>query len=197
MKLELFYPLKSPSYVSQGFGENLNEFYEKLGMKGHNGIDIVGNEGQVCRTAHDGIVTFAGEDSSGGLGIVIRTQDKRMGNDGRESYWKTIYWHLKLNSFKVKPGDVVKVGDPIAECDTTGMVTGTHLHFGLKSIIQGEQEWEWMNLEQNNGYFGAVDPAPYWNGIYAEDAQGVLSIYKSILQTLISILENLKQRANN
>lgn len=168
MKLELFYPIKNPFLITQKFGQNLNSIYKTLNMAGHNGWDIVGNTGQIIRAAHDGIVTFTGEDNSAGLGVVIRTLDQREYKDGA-AYFKTIYWHCLPNSFLVKPGDIVKCGQPIARCDTTGAATGAHLHFGLKPISPGENDWTWYNYEQNNGFLGAIDPAPYWGGTYAED----------------------------
>lgn len=188
MKLELFYPLKNPFFVSQKFGENLVPLYRNLGMLGHNGWDIVGQYGQIIRAAHDGIVTFTGEDGSAGLGVVIRTEDERDYKDGK-AFFKTIYWHCEPNSFLVKPGDKVRVGDAIARCDTTGLAQGSHLHFGLKPMKQGEADWEWYNIEQNSGYFGAIDPAPYWSKLYAEDMRSMLDRFAIIK----SILDNLKK----
>ena len=72
------------------------------------------------------------------------------------------------------------------------MATGSHLHFGLKPQLKGENDWTWYNVEQNNGYNGSIDPAPYWNGYYAEDAQTIISIMGqqiSILQKLVSLMK--------
>lgn len=74
---------------------------------------------------------------------------------------KTIFWHLKKGTLKVTASQKVKTGDLIAEADNTGMSTGSHLHFGLKPVYQGENAWDWTNADQNNGYKGAIDPAPY------------------------------------
>ena len=123
-------------------------------------MDFQANDGDVILAAHDGIVTFTGEDGSGGLGVVIRTKDQFEYKDG-QSYFKTIYWHIKAGTFMVHPNDEVKSGQPIAQADNTGMSTGTHLHWGLKPVYQGEQDWQWYNLEQDNGYNGAIDPEPY------------------------------------
>lgn len=189
-KLELFYPVKNPFTVTQKFGENLNPLYKQLGLLGHNGWDIWGNYGQIIRAAHDGIVTFTGEDGSGGLGVVLRTLDKREYGD-ITAYYKTIYWHCKPGSFKVKAGDIVMVGDPLAECDTTGVATGAHLHFGLKPVAKGEQDWEWYNLEPANGYNGAIDPAPHWSGMYAEDFKSISSKLKQLIAWFNEILGKL------
>ena len=194
-KFELWYPLKNPLLVTQRFGENLVPLYANMGMKGHNGWDIVGLEGQRCRAAHDGIVTFAGEDGSGGLGIVIRTKEK-FWYENQWVYFKTIYWHLKPGSIIVKASQEVKVGDIIAQCDTTGLATASHLHFGLKPLLQGEQEWEWGNLLQTNGYLGAIDPAPFWNYYYAEDAQGRMAIMNKMIEILKKVVLLLTKQLN-
>ena len=182
-KIELFYPIKDPKIVTQNFGENAVPIYKEWGLLGHSGIDMVGMHDQIVRAAHDGIVTYTGVDSNEGWGIVIRTKDQRQYGAG-DAYFKTIYWHLVAGSILVKIGDEVRCGQPIARCGNTGtwgnlkpippeyyapVWKGNHLHFGLKPIAPGEDEWRWDNIEQKNGYNGAIDPAPYWNGMYAED----------------------------
>ncbi len=164
----LFYPLK-PFQVTQTFGANqLTLYKDVLGLKGHNGLDCVANTGKIVRAAHDGTVTFAGEDGSAGFGIVIRT-DEEFEYGAGTAFWKSIYWHLKSDGIKCKAGQKVKAGDIIALSNNTGMSTGPHLHFGIKPCQKGEADWQWSNIEQNNGYQGAVDPTPYFNGQYAED----------------------------
>ena len=190
-KLELWYPVKNPFIISQRFGENQVPLYKELGMLGHNGWDIVGNYGQIIRAAHEGIVTFTGEDGSGGLGVVIRTQNQYDYNGGR-AYFKSIYWHCKPQSFRVKVGDTVDIGTVLAECDTTGKASNSHLHFGLKPVNKGEEDWQWYNIEQDNGYLGAIDPISYWNGNYAVDAMLILSILKSMVEALKKLINILK-----
>ncbi len=146
MKFELWWPLDN-FIVSQKFGENPDFYQKNYGMKSHNGWDMVGVTGQLIRAAHNGIITFTGEDGRGGLGIVIRTQQQYEDINGQLSYWKSIYWHCQPNSFMVKPGDIVTVGNPIARCDSTGFTGNAHLHFGIKRVKQGEQDWEWYNLD--------------------------------------------------
>lgn len=160
MKLKLSYPLKQwKVYYPFGF---VSPVYTALGLKGHNGLDLMALEGTPVYAAHDGKVTYAGYDGASGLILVIRTEEKFDDKDGAPQYWKTIYGHLKTGSLKVTASQKVKTGDLIALADNTGASTGSHLHFGLKPIAQGEQDWLWENTQQNNGYFGAVDPTPYF-----------------------------------
>ena len=189
-KFDLYYPTK-PYRVNQHFGENANTFYASLGMLGHNGIDIWAPLGYIVRASHDGTVTYAGGEQKEGIGVTITT-DKEYDYKGGQVYFKTIYWHLL--SVSVKYGQKVKAGDVIGYADNTGMSTGSHLHFGLKPCAkQGDFIIE--NLEQTNGYFGAIDPAPYWNRIYAEDIIGLvarLELLKIKLAELIASFAKLK-----
>ena len=42
-----------------------------------------------------------------------------------------VYGHLQPESLRVKVGDTVKVGEPLAKIGNTGPSLGPHLHFGL------------------------------------------------------------------
>lgn len=165
---KLFYPTK-PFLITQEFGVN-GEYYRRNGINvdGHNGLDIRAYHGQPVYATHDGEVTFAGEDGRAGLGVVIRTLEKYPYKDG-ETYFKTIYWHLKTGSIRVKPNQIVKAGEIIGLADNTGLSTGDHLHFGLKPVAQGEEAWSWWNVEQTNGYGGAIDPYPHFTGFFANE----------------------------
>lgn len=164
MKLSLYNPLKR-CFITQGFGKDtapeMLATYQSIGLKGHNGLDYYAEDGTPVYATHDGRVTFAGYDGGGGLGVVIRTNEEYEHGDG-VAYFKTIYWHLKKDSLLVTGGQEVKRGQQIGEADNTGMSTGSHLHFGLKPIAKGENDWTWFNTEQNNGMLGAIDPSPYF-----------------------------------
>lgn len=190
MKFEIFWPVK-PSRINQGFGVN-GEWYRQNGINiaGHNGLDFFAYHGQPIKAAHDGEVVYAGMDAKEGVGVVLRTNELREYKD-QEVYFKTIYWHL-IKNIPVKVGQKVKVGEVIGYADNTGFSTGDHLHFGLKPQLKGENDWTWVNLEQDNGYMGAINPAEFCNGVYAEDALNVINeipiIHKKInwLMELIS-----------
>lgn len=164
MNFEILYPVK-PLHVNQIFG-NPDPKYFALGLKGHNGIDFMAAHGQPVYAAHDGQVTgdVMIADTYGGHGVTLRTvQTSPFVYNGIDSYFTTIYWHF-LPYLVVKTGDNVKAGDLLGFADNTGFSTGDHLHFGLKPIAVGG-----YNIEQNNGFLGAIDPKPYFNGQYAQD----------------------------
>lgn len=183
-RLELYYPVK-PLYVTQGFGGNLIT-YERFGIIGHNGIDYLAIHGQPVYATHDGTVVYAGMDSAEGVGVVLRTNQEFTYENGY-GFFKTVYWHL-INNIPVRMGQSVKAGDIIGYADNTGYSTGNHLHFSLKPQIKGENDWTWENIEQNNGFKGAIDPTPYFNGFYASDAIKVITIYQSIISLLNKFL---------
>lgn len=158
MKLQLVHPVKDVS-VNQAFG-NVDPKYTSIGLKAHNGIDYHAPDGTPVLASHDGTVTYAGLDGSNGNLIVIKT-DETFDYGNGQAYFKTLYCHLKTGTYKVTAGQKVKAGQVIALADNTGFSTGSHLHFGLKPVQQGEQDWVWYNLEQDNGYNGAIDPTPY------------------------------------
>lgn len=181
MKLELFYPVR-PYLVGQKFGENLAcinpkgavvtklkgvcpigfvEFYPSVGLKGHNGQDIAVPHGTPIYAAHDGWVDEVSTEVDRGLGVGLRTHDK-VDFEGGSYYARTRYWHMK--GMNVKYNDIVKTGDLIGWVDSTGKSSGDHLHFELVPYLNG-------NVFQDNGYFGKVDPEPYWTGEYALSKQ--------------------------
>ncbi len=167
-KLQLYYPVK-PMILTQKFGETaLLQYYKDNGIPitSHNGQDLATPYGHEVRAAHDG-TCFVEVDSKQGHGVIIRSLVS-YDSDGKECFVKTIYWHL-IDNIPVKNGQVVKAGEIVGYADSTGLSTGNHLHFGLKPQIMGEPNNTWYNVEQNNGTFGAIDPAPYYNGLYAAD----------------------------
>ena len=188
MKLELFYPVK-PYHRHQKFGDDLAcldiytgnvltksadgvcpagsiGLYASLGLKGHNGEDLQAGTGQPIYAAHNGVVISVFNDINSGNTIGIKTLEQ-FDYEGGTAYYKTIYCHLK--SFNVKVGDTVKVGDVIGLANSTGKSSGSHLHFGLKPVYLNEDDGVLVNAEQNNGYYGAIDPAHHWNGLYSVD----------------------------
>ena len=165
-KLQLQYPLKYIS-INQSFGQNATDVYKKAGMPGHNGIDFYSTHGTPIYSAHDG---WAQYQISGdrGQGVVVITDQEYEDENGKPSLWKTVYWHMvdftREPQYKSpiadKTGFVkVKTGDLLGYADNTGNSTGSHLHFELKRV--GGSFGLWYNLDQNNGYYGAINPKQY------------------------------------
>lgn len=153
--------------LTQGFGfantsPLMLEKYKAMGLSAHNGLDYFAPDNTPVYATHDGRVTFAGYDGGGGLGVVIRTNEEFEDTNGVPSYWKSLYWHLKKDTLLVTGGQQVVRGQQIAGADNTGFSTGSHLHFGLKKIARGENDWIWYNLDDQNGLYGAQDPTPYF-----------------------------------
>lgn len=86
----------------------------------HSALDIAALKGTPIRTPGDGIVTFAGENTSLGNMIVI---DHGYGIITR-------YGHNNANL--VRAGQKVKRGDVIATVGSTGRSTGPHLHYEIR-----------------------------------------------------------------
>ncbi len=167
MKLQLSYPLDMV-LASQGFGQNAGMYADLKygGIKGHNGIDFYVGHGKPVYATHDGTAYFE-IDPSGGCGVVIVGDEMFDFGPNGVGFPKTIYWHLcwgKLEpQFKSPMEDKGKVkvqnGDLIGYADNTGASTGDHLHFGLKVVDGGGS-----TMNKNNGYLGAIDPNPYFDG---------------------------------
>jgi murein DD-endopeptidase MepM/ murein hydrolase activator NlpD len=181
-RFELFYPVK-PFVITQQFGVN-GEYYRSHGIEvqGHPGHDLRAGHGQPVRAAHDGVVVYAGMDVNEGIGVVIRTAEPR-DYEGTRAYFKSIYWHL-INNIPVRVGQKVKVGDTIGYADNTGLSNGDHLHFSVKPQAKGENDWEWLNTKQTNGYLGNIDPQQFYNGVHAEDAQSFLRMLTELIALL-------------
>lgn len=182
MKLQLYYPVK-PLHFNQKFG-NVMPVYTSMGLAGHNGIDFGAYHGQPVYAAHAG-TCYPEIDSQGGNGVVIRS-DKPYDYEGGQVYFKTIYWHLIDAYAAVKTGQYVQAGDLIGYADNTGTSTGDHVHFGLKPQAYDETDFAWITPGKSNGYLGAIDPEPYFNGKFAVDIQiGLILRIISLLKQLL------------
>ena len=88
--------------------------------KNHYGLDIANRLGTDISAADSGIVSYAGENGSYGLCIIIDHQNG----------YSTCYGHLSKISVEV--GQRVARGDIIAKMGDTGNATGSHLHFEIR-----------------------------------------------------------------
>ena len=216
-RLSLFYPLK-PYSCFQKFGESLactpndstpqnrlpilgkvngvcpagfRELYPLLGFAGHTGLDLRAYRGQRIYASADGIVEFISTEPERGLGVDIIT-NTRFSMDGHgEHYAKYRNWHML--SIAVQKGQQVKAGDYIGQADNTGLTSGDHDHMELKPV-EKNSNWVWYNTEQNGGFFGAIDPEPFFNGFHAQDAQMIFGVLRNIVSLYQQILNKLKGR---
>lgn len=174
------------------------ELYPLLGLaKGHPGMDLAAWHGQKVYAAQDSIVEEINTEIERGLGIGLVSELKYdMGTHGRH-YAKTRYWHLK--QIDVKKGQHVKAGDVIGLADNTGVSAGDHLHFELKPV-EYTDSGVISNVEQLNGFNGAIDPEPFFKGESAEDIPGLTaktSLLLSLLKKMVAILEERQKLKAN
>lgn len=169
--------------LTQLFGANDVDFYQKLGLLGHNGIDfkttqfLFGHAPVVA--AHDGYVISDKSNMKQTSGVFVKLLSDEVEIAGRKCKVQTIYYHLKtarvsitdnLSSPQVremywsrKGERFVKAGQLIGTADNSGQyTTGPHLHFGMYIAWKksnGTYDFDWAN-----GYDGAVNPMPYLLG---------------------------------
>jgi YD repeat-containing protein len=86
----------------------------------HSGLDIAAPEGREIRAVQKGIVTYAERHKGYGNMVEITHPDGIV----------TRYAHA--SRLHVREGDVVDVGETIADVGSTGQSTGPHLHFEVR-----------------------------------------------------------------
>ena len=85
----------------------------------HQGVDLAGPEGTPIYATKSGVVTVNRSSKSAGNYVTIK----------HDNTYSSIYMHLSRSV--VKKGQTVKQGELIGYMGSTGVVTGTHLHFGI------------------------------------------------------------------
>ena len=142
-------------------------------MKGHSGIDVHASRWQPVYAACDGTVIEKETELARGLGVGIL-------HHAYGKHYKTRYWHLI--AIDVDLGDTVETGDLIGYADNTGYSSSDHLHFELK-----ETDAKGNTINNDNGYFGAIDPEPYMLPIFALTAK---SVFGRIREQLAQIADD-------
>lgn len=104
-------PLTGPGPVTSGYG--------KRGRRHHDGVDIDGRTGDPVFAARDGRVLFSGWRNGYGNTVVL--------DHGRGV--TTLYGHA--SELRVRVGERVERGQPIAMVGATGNARGDHLHFEI------------------------------------------------------------------
>ncbi|RKY52139.1 MAG: hypothetical protein DRP89_08135 [Candidatus Neomarinimicrobiota bacterium] len=107
-------------YITDGFGYRRDPFNGK--RRFHYGIDISSPSGTPVYATADGVVRSC--NSSVTYGKIVKL-DHGFG-------YSTVYAHL--SRILVKPGEVVKRGQKIAEVGCTGRSTAPHLHYEVQQF---------------------------------------------------------------
>ncbi len=131
-------PVRNPKVIS-GFGMRYHPIYKIL--RSHTGIDLVGKRGQAIYATADGVVSSENPGSGYGNTVVI--------NHGNG--YKTVYAHLLKTA--VSPGKKVKRGEVIGYMGSSGLASGTHLHY---EVIKNGQRVNPVHF-----FYGDLTPEEY------------------------------------
>lgn len=193
--------------ITQFFGEN-PKMYAPLGLKAHNGIDIVAEWDSPLYAVEGGTVVQV-KRSPDGYGRHVRIITSPKNGVCRE--WT--YGHCE--QILVSVGDVVKAGKKIGTMGNTGFVVsssyantfwgtspakpshpGTHLHLGLREVVRDPKGWSYEGsrikikvLNYDNGYKGAIDPMPFLTDTTSEIEKKMETI--SLLEQVVALYKQL------
>ncbi len=112
-------PLKFEPRVTSSFSRARRHPVLKY-TRAHNGVDYAAPPGAPVASVASGVVTFAGWTRGGGRTVRVRH------TSGYESEY------LHLSAMAVKAGARIGQGDLVGRVGATGLVTGPHLHYGLR-----------------------------------------------------------------
>lgn len=129
---QMLFPLLVPSTISSLFGSRVHPVTGQVRF--HQGTDLAAAEGTPVVAAFSGRVEIAGWLGGYGLIVVISHGDTH----------ETRYAHL--SEVLVKSGQEVKQGTVIGLVGSTGLATGSHLHFEI-----------WKKMQEG---LVAIDPTP-------------------------------------
>ena len=124
------WPCPSSTRVTSDYGTRVSPM--SGASSNHKGIDIGASAGADIIAAADGTVTAASYSSAAGNYVMI--------DHGGGLY--TVYMHA--SSLLVSPGQTASAGDVIAKVGSTGISTGSHLHFGVS--LNGSYVSPWSYL---------------------------------------------------
>lgn len=131
---------RTDAMVMQHFGIN-PAAYARFGLAGHDGVDLLTEEGQQLYSPVDGTIRGPFYDPGGwGLNLAV------------ELDWGARYYLCHLESVGAsKDGDWVAAGTPICLAGATGNTEGRHVHTTFLP-----------NGNYHDGPFrGRVDPVPF------------------------------------
>lgn len=107
--------------ISQRFYQNPQN-YAKFGLPGHNGTDFAVPLNTPLKAPASGIVEWVGYDANG-YGHYIRIYSH---------HFNVHFFLAHLEEVHMKQGQIVKAGDVVGLCGSTGNSTGPHLHLEVR-----------------------------------------------------------------
>ena len=104
-------------YVSSPYGYREHPVYG--GTRFHHGIDLAAYQGTPIYASRGGTVTSATYDNASGYYVTVNHGDG----------FSSVYMHM--TGYVVSVGQKVSQGQLIGHMGSTGISTGSHLHFGI------------------------------------------------------------------
>lgn len=182
---KIYWPAK-PFYIHQVWGL-YNPMYMQFGFSLHNGVDFALGADKTLYAPCDGTIVRTGNQPTGGGIFVGMITPPRFFPDG--VLHNVLIDFLHCEKLLVKEGQWVKVGDPIAIADNTGLSTGPHTHMQLRRVrwngLTGDKV-SYVPVDVNNAN-NSFDPSPYWGTVYAQDYWTMVGK----LQQLLALLQKL------
>lgn len=114
----VIFPIKKVQHISSGFGMRKHPYYKR--RRFHTGIDIPKAKGAPVYSTGNGTVIGRGYDV--GYGYFIEIQ--------HASSFRSFYAHL--SRILVNVGERVSITQQIACVGSTGVATGSHLHYEVR-----------------------------------------------------------------
>ena len=115
----------------------------------HKGVDFIGYKGSLIYAVGNGTVIEAGRDEIYGNNLTILHGN----NDG----YRLLSKYAHLDRLRVKQGQIVVKGQPIAFMGETGDSDGDHLHFEMRIVGIDERTRKLLPFD----YAKSVDPIPF------------------------------------
>lgn len=147
-----------PFELTQLFGENPH-LYSRFGLKGHNGWDLRTKfpdtpKGQrYILSSWNSSFYGKGNEGNDGYGIYFEVIVKLINT------YKLTYAHCHwVDTFKTK-----SEGESMGISDNTGNSTASHLHLTVKRGVMKNNTF--ISDNQNNGYFGAINPQEFFDEV--------------------------------
>jgi murein DD-endopeptidase MepM/ murein hydrolase activator NlpD len=180
-RLSLYYPVR-PHVVNRPWGFYSPQEYLPFGFTLHNGVDLNLVDGQsIFAPLEAEVVNIGNEPSGGGIFVsLLSSSQYTFDGDSTPTFVLLDFFHCQ--EIKVSIGDHVAIGQLIALGDNTGVTTGSHTHMQPRreSVVPAPvgatinayrfmgNEVCFMDFDKNDAN-NSFDPAPYWNGTYADE----------------------------